>query len=96
MIVTDVGRDGSLRGPNVDLYRTVTAASAARVIASGGIAELADLVTLAGLGGPGTGLDGAVLGSALHEGRFTLPEALVAVGGTTVAEDRPPAGRAQP
>ena len=80
-VVTDVSRDGTLRGPNVALYEAVTRASATPVIASGGISSIADLVALAQLAVDGLNLEGAVVGSALHAGRFTLPDALHAVGG---------------
>ena len=78
-VVTDVRKDGTLRGPNVELYRSVTAATAAAVIASGGIASIADLVALAGVAATGANLEGSIVGTALHAGRFTLREALDAV-----------------
>ena len=78
-VVTDVSRDGMLRGPNVELYRAVTRATPAAVIASGGISAIGDLVALAELAATGANLEGSIVGSALHAGRFTLPEALEAV-----------------
>ncbi len=78
-IVTDVSRDGKLSGPNLDLYKAVTVATPAHVIASGGIAELTDLAALADLAAKGLNLGGAVVGKALYAGRFTLTEALAAV-----------------
>jgi len=78
-IVTDVSKDGTLRGPNVELYRAVTRATGASVIASGGIAAIGDLVALAEDAATGAKLEGAVVGKALYAGRFTLPEALEAV-----------------
>lgn len=78
-VVTDVDADGGLRGPNVELYRAVTRATAAPVVASGGIASLDDLVALAGPTSEGAGVEGAIVGTALTAGRFTLPEALAAV-----------------
>lgn len=78
-IVTDVSRDGMLDGPNVELYRAVTSATAAPVIASGGISSLADLVVLADAAAAGANLDGAIVGKALYASRFTLPEALAAM-----------------
>ena len=75
-VVTDVSKDGMLRGPNVDLYRAVTRATSAPVIASGGISTLADLVVLAEAAAPGANLEGAIIGTALYAGRFTLAEAL--------------------
>jgi phosphoribosyl isomerase A len=78
-VVTDVGRDGMLTGPNVDLYRAVTHATPAPVIASGGVASLEDLLVLAEIAAAGAHLEGAIIGRGLHAGRFTLPEALEAV-----------------
>ncbi len=77
-VVTDVNRDGMMAGPNVGLYRAVTHATDAAVIASGGIAAIADLIALTELAA-GTSLEGAIVGQALYAGRFTLPEALDAV-----------------
>ena len=76
-VVTDVARDGTLTGPNVDLLRSVCAATQRPVVASGGVSALADLRALAGL--MPLGLEGAIVGKALYAGAFTLPEALVAV-----------------
>ncbi|MGD9526156.1 bifunctional 1-(5-phosphoribosyl)-5-((5-phosphoribosylamino)methylideneamino)imidazole-4-carboxamide isomerase/phosphoribosylanthranilate isomerase PriA [Pseudonocardia sp.] len=78
-VVTDVGKDGTLRGPNTQLLQDVAAATTAPVIASGGIAEVADLVSLAELAASGVGIEGSIVGKALYAGRFTLPEALAAV-----------------
>jgi phosphoribosyl isomerase A len=87
-VVTDVSKDGTLRGPNLDLLRSVAGATKAPVIASGGIAEVADLVALAELAASGVGIEGSIIGKALYAGRFTLPEALAAVRAVE------PAGRA--
>jgi phosphoribosylanthranilate isomerase len=76
-VVTDVTKDGTLRGPNLDLLRQVCAATAAPVVASGGVSSLADLVALAGLAP--IGVEGSIVGKALYAGAFTLPEALAAV-----------------
>jgi 1-(5-phosphoribosyl)-5-[(5-phosphoribosylamino)methylideneamino] imidazole-4-carboxamide isomerase/N-(5'phosphoribosyl)anthranilate isomerase len=73
-VVTDVTRDGTLAGPNVTLLREVMARSGRPVIASGGVSSLADLRALAA-----TGVEGAIVGTALYAGRFTLAEALAAV-----------------
>ncbi|MGH3615308.1 MAG: bifunctional 1-(5-phosphoribosyl)-5-((5-phosphoribosylamino)methylideneamino)imidazole-4-carboxamide isomerase/phosphoribosylanthranilate isomerase PriA [Pseudonocardia sp.] len=78
-VVTDVGKDGTLRGPNTALLRDVASAANAPVIASGGIAEVSDLVALADLAADGLGIEGSIVGKALYAGRFTLPEALAAV-----------------
>ncbi len=74
-VVTDVGRDGSLLGPNVQLYEALAQVTSTPVIASGGIASLVDLAVLAELAKV-TSVEGAVLGRALHAGNFTLAQAL--------------------
>ena len=76
-VVTDVRRDGTLTGPNLDLLRDVCAATDRPVIASGGVSSLDDLRALAGL--VAEGVEGAIVGKALYAGAFTLPEALAAV-----------------
>lgn len=76
-VVTDVHRDGTLTGPNVELLRTVCAATDRPVVASGGVSSLDDLRTLATL--TSLGVEGAIVGKALYAGAFTLPEALQAV-----------------
>ncbi len=78
-VLTDVSKDGTLGGPNVELLQEVTKATAAPVIASGGIAKIDDLVTLARAAADGANVEGAIVGKALYAGRFTLPEALAAV-----------------
>jgi phosphoribosyl isomerase A len=76
-VVTDVHRDGTLTGPNLDLLRQVCARTPAPVVASGGVSSLADLRAIAELAGEG--VEGAIVGKALYAGAFTLPEALAAV-----------------
>jgi phosphoribosyl isomerase A len=76
-VVTDVSKDGTLRGPNLDLLRDVVARTDAPVIASGGVSSVDDLVALAGLAADG--VEGSIVGKALYAGAFTLPEALAAV-----------------
>lgn len=76
-VVTDVSKDGTLEGPNVDLLRDVSAATDARVTASGGIATLDDVVELSRY--VEEGIDSAIIGKALYERRFSLREALDAV-----------------
>ena len=76
-VVTDVTKDGTLRGPNLALLREVCAATPAPVVASGGVSSLDDLVALAGLAP--LGVEGSIVGKALYAGAFTLPEALTAV-----------------
>jgi phosphoribosylanthranilate isomerase len=77
-VVTDVTKDGTMRGPNVDLLREVCARTPAPVVASGGISSLADLETLRGL--VPEGLEGAIVGKALYAGAFTLAQALDVAG----------------
>ncbi len=76
-VVTDVRRDGTLTGPNLDLLRDVCAATDRPVIASGGVSTLDDLRSIADL--VEAGVEGAIVGKALYAGQFTLPEALAAV-----------------
>jgi len=76
-VVTDVHRDGTLTGPNLDLLRDVCAATDRPVIASGGVSSLDDLRALATL--HDAGVEGAIVGKALYAGAFTLPEALESV-----------------
>ena len=73
-VVTDVASDGMLSGPNVGLLRHVLDRTDAAVVASGGISTLDDLVGLGAL--VPEGLEGAIIGTALYVGSFTLPEAL--------------------
>ncbi|MEV0680497.1 bifunctional 1-(5-phosphoribosyl)-5-((5-phosphoribosylamino)methylideneamino)imidazole-4-carboxamide isomerase/phosphoribosylanthranilate isomerase PriA [Actinosynnema sp. NPDC050436] len=76
-VVTDVGKDGTLQGPNVDLLREICDRTDAPVIASGGVSSVDDLVALAALSRDG--VEGAIVGKALYAGAFTLPQALAAV-----------------
>ncbi len=79
-VLTDVRREGTLTGPNLDLLRQVCAATERPVTASGGVSSLDDLRALASLGP--AGVEGAIVGKALYTGAFTLPEAIAAVGET--------------
>ena len=76
-VVTDVHRDGTLTGPNLQLLHDVCARTDAPVVASGGVSSLDDLRAIAGL--TDVGVEGAIVGKALYAGAFTLPEALAAV-----------------
>ncbi len=76
-VVTDVTRDGTLTGPNLDLLRRVCAATSRPVIASGGVSSLADLRAIASL--TSLGVEGAIVGKALYASAFTLQDALEAV-----------------
>jgi 1-(5-phosphoribosyl)-5-[(5-phosphoribosylamino)methylideneamino] imidazole-4-carboxamide isomerase/N-(5'phosphoribosyl)anthranilate isomerase len=76
-VVTDVGKDGTLTGPNLSLLREVCEHAKAPVVASGGVSSVDDLRALAALSP--LGVEGAIIGKALYSGAFTLPEALAAV-----------------
>ena len=76
-VVTDVTKDGTLMGPNVDLLRSVCDRTERPVVASGGVSSLDDLRILSGL--VGLGVEGAIVGKALYAGAFTLEEALQVV-----------------
>lgn len=76
-VVTDVTKDGTLNGPNLDLLAAVADRTDAPVIASGGVSSIDDLRAIATL--TARGVEGAIVGKALYAGRFTLPEALDAV-----------------
>ncbi|GAB7047346.1 bifunctional 1-(5-phosphoribosyl)-5-((5-phosphoribosylamino)methylideneamino)imidazole-4-carboxamide isomerase/phosphoribosylanthranilate isomerase PriA [Catenuloplanes indicus] len=73
-VVTDITKDGTMRGPNLDLLREVCAATSAPVIASGGVSTLDDLRALATL--ESVGVEGVIAGKALYAGAFTVSEAL--------------------
>ncbi|GAA2522563.1 bifunctional 1-(5-phosphoribosyl)-5-((5-phosphoribosylamino)methylideneamino)imidazole-4-carboxamide isomerase/phosphoribosylanthranilate isomerase PriA [Rarobacter incanus] len=73
-VVTDVTKDGTLRGPNLELLAEVAERANAPVVASGGISSLDDLVALRSL--VAQGVDSAIVGKALYAGAFTLPEAI--------------------
>jgi 1-(5-phosphoribosyl)-5-[(5-phosphoribosylamino)methylideneamino] imidazole-4-carboxamide isomerase/N-(5'phosphoribosyl)anthranilate isomerase len=73
-VVTDVTKDGTLQGPNIDLLRQVMERTERPVIASGGISSLDDLAALREL--VPLGLEGTIVGKALYAGAFTLAEAL--------------------
>lgn len=78
-IVTDVARDGTLTGPNLELLKSVCAATKAPVVASGGVSSLADIAAIAEL--VEIGVEGSIVGKALYAGAFTLPEALAVANG---------------
>jgi 1-(5-phosphoribosyl)-5-[(5-phosphoribosylamino)methylideneamino] imidazole-4-carboxamide isomerase/N-(5'phosphoribosyl)anthranilate isomerase len=73
-VVTDVTKDGTLQGPNVQLLQEVCAVTKKPVVASGGISSLADIESLIALNP--SGVEGAIVGKALYAGAFTLQEAL--------------------
>ena len=78
-VVTDVASDGMLTGPNLELLRAVCARTDAQIIASGGIARLEDLAALRAL--RPLGVTGAIIGTALYVGNFSLADALAVAGG---------------
>ena len=80
LIVTEIGRDGTLAGPDLEGLGDVLDATELPVIASGGVGTLDDLRALDALRSSGRHLTGAIVGRALYEGAFTLPEALAAAG----------------
>lgn len=77
-VVTDVSKDGTLTGPNTDLLRDVSAATDAAITASGGVSTLDDIAELARYSAEG--IDSVIVGKALYEQRFTLPDALELAG----------------
>jgi phosphoribosyl isomerase A len=79
-VVTDVASDGMLSGPNLQLLRDVCARTDKPVIASGGISTLTDVADLAAL--VPEGVEGAIIGTALYVGNFSLTEALAAARGS--------------
>jgi 1-(5-phosphoribosyl)-5-[(5-phosphoribosylamino)methylideneamino] imidazole-4-carboxamide isomerase/N-(5'phosphoribosyl)anthranilate isomerase len=78
-VVTDVTKDGTLRGPNIELLAQVLEKTKRPVVASGGISSLQDITDLKEL--VPLGLEGAILGKSLYAGKFTLQEALAIAGG---------------
>ena len=77
-IVTDVAKDGTLKGPNLELLREVCAVTEKPVVASGGVSSLQDLIAIRAL--TAIGVEGAIVGKALYAGAFTLPQALEVAG----------------
>lgn len=77
-VVTDVTKDGTLKGPNLELLKGVCAVTKKPVVASGGISSLDDIAALAALNE--LGVEGAIVGKALYAGAFTLEQALKLTG----------------
>jgi len=77
-VVTDVTKDGTLQGPNLELLREVTSRTTKPVVASGGVSSLDDIIALRDL--VPLGVEGAIIGKALYAGEFTLAEALDVAG----------------
>jgi phosphoribosylformimino-5-aminoimidazole carboxamide ribotide isomerase len=82
LVVTEIGRDGTLAGPALDQLTDVLAATDLDVVASGGVGSLADLRSLSALEVDGRRLAGVIVGRALYEGAFRLTDALDTVSGT--------------
>ncbi|MFE2497395.1 bifunctional 1-(5-phosphoribosyl)-5-((5-phosphoribosylamino)methylideneamino)imidazole-4-carboxamide isomerase/phosphoribosylanthranilate isomerase PriA [Streptomyces scopuliridis] len=78
-VVTDIAKDGTLQGPNLELLKNVCAVTDKPVVASGGVSSLDDLRAIATL--VPEGVEGAIVGKALYAKAFTLEEALAAVSG---------------
>lgn len=95
LVVTEISRDGTLTGPDVDGLTRLLAATVVPVVASGGVGGLDDLTTLSSIavdnGADRRRFAGVIVGRALYEGAFTLPQALAAVAGvesSATAADR--------
>jgi phosphoribosyl isomerase A len=86
-VVTDVAKDGTLTGPNLELLRRVCESTDRPVVASGGVGSLADLHAVASL--LPEGVEGVIIGKALYTGAFSLPEALAAVAPRVEQWDSP-------
>ena len=80
VVVTEISRDGTMRGPDTAGLAAVLSATGLAVIASGGVAELDDLTSLAGIGHDQRRLAGVIVGRALYEDRFTVEQALETLG----------------
>ncbi|MDQ2825461.1 MAG: 1-(5-phosphoribosyl)-5-[(5-phosphoribosylamino)methylideneamino]imidazole-4-carboxamide isomerase [Actinomycetota bacterium] len=80
VIVTDISRDSTLGGPDLEGLASVLDATTIPVIASGGVGDLPDLEALSTLEAGGRTLAGAIVGKALYEGRFTVEEGIAACG----------------
>ena len=85
-VVTDVSSDGMLNGPNLELLRRVCEETDRPVIASGGISTLEDIIALRHM--VDIGVEGAIIGTALYVGRFTIEEALVAAQLSSTTESK--------
>lgn len=83
-VVTDVASDGMLSGPNLDLLRRVCQRTDAAVITSGGVSTLADIEQLRTL--TDLGVEGAIIGTALYVGNFSLEDAIAIAGPQPVAQ----------
>jgi phosphoribosylformimino-5-aminoimidazole carboxamide ribotide isomerase len=75
-LVTSIVKDGTLSGPDLKVLREINRTPKMKIIAAGGIGKLEDLINLKRIG-----IEGAVIGKALYENRFSFKEALQTVGG---------------
>lgn len=82
VIVTEIGRDGTLEGPDVDGLTLMLRSTSMDVVASGGVSSINDLKVLEALESDGRRLAGAIIGRAIYEGRFTVSDALRAISRT--------------
>lgn len=87
IIYTDINRDGTLTGPNLEALRELAAAISIPVIASGGVSSVTDLLSLLAL--EPQGVNGVIVGRALYTGDIALREALKAIGPGRI-QDIPP------
>ncbi|MBM3743597.1 MAG: bifunctional 1-(5-phosphoribosyl)-5-((5-phosphoribosylamino)methylideneamino)imidazole-4-carboxamide isomerase/phosphoribosylanthranilate isomerase PriA [Actinobacteria bacterium] len=79
-VVTDISRDGTLIGPNLDLLRQITKFTSTPIIASGGVSSIQDVKSVSALSE--SGVEGVIIGKALYAGAFTLREALALAHGS--------------
>lgn len=80
-VVTEIGRDGTLEGPDVEQLSAMLGATGVELIASGGVGVLDDLRKLAAIREDGRSISGAIVGRAIYEGRFNVTDALAALSG---------------
>ena len=85
-VVTDVTKDGTLKGPNTELLAELCGKTSKPVVASGGISSLEDVAALVAM--VDQGVEGAIMGKALYAGRFSLEQALAVAAGASVDEAR--------
>ena len=83
-VVTDVNKDGTLQGPNLELLKAVTKFTRTPIVASGGVSSLQDLEALVSL--RSNGVEGAIVGKAIYAGAFTIQEALAVCSGKVSSE----------
>ncbi len=83
-VLTDVNKDGTLQGPNLELLKAVTKFTRTPIVASGGVSSLQDLEALVSL--RSNGVEGAIVGKAIYAGAFTIKEALAVCSGKISSE----------